>query len=55
VIKHPTEWEDYLQEICRIYGFHKKSNPIIYTFDGKNIGGRENFVQTATTYFGLDE
>lgn len=55
VIKHPSEWELYLQEICRIYGFLKKSNPIVYTFDGKIIGGRENFVQTATKYFGLDE
>lgn len=55
VIKHPSEWELYLQEICRIYGFLKKSNPIVYTFDGKIIGGRENFVQTASMYFGLDE
>ena len=55
VIKHPSEWELYLQEICRIYGFLKKSNPIIYTFDGKIIGGRDNFLQTATRYFGLDE
>ena len=33
----------------------RKSNPIIYTFDGKIIGGREQFVQSATKYFGLDE
>ena len=40
VIKHPSEWEEYLQQICRIYGFLKKSNPIIYTFDGKIIGNK---------------
>lgn len=55
VIKHASEWDDYLQEICRIYGFLKKENPIVYTFDGKIIGGKENFLNTATKYFGLDE
>lgn len=55
VIKHPSEWEGYLQEICRIYGFLRKSNPIVYTFDGKIIGGKDNFLSTATKYFGLDE
>ena len=54
VIKHASEWEDYLQEICRIYGFLNKSNPIVYTFDGKIIGGKEQFLNTATKYFGLD-
>ena len=55
VIKHPSEWEDYLQQICRIYGFPKKTNPIVYTFDGKIIGSRDSFIKTATQYFGLDE
>lgn len=55
VIKHSSEWEEYLQEICRIYGFLRKSNPIVYTFDGKIIGGKDNFLSTATKYFGLDE
>lgn len=55
VIKHASEWEAYFQQICRIYGFLKTSNPIIYTFDGKIIGGRDQFVTAATKYFGLDE
>ncbi len=55
VIKHPTEWEEYLQQICRIYGFLKKSNPIIYTFDGKIIGNKEAFMAATAKYFGLDE
>ena len=55
VIKHASEWEDYLQQIGRIYGFLRKSNPIVYTFDGKIIGGREQFIAAATKYFGLDE
>lgn len=55
MIKHPSEWEEYLQQICRIYGFLKKSNPIVYTFDGKIIGNKDAFVQTTSKYFGLDE
>lgn len=55
VIKHPSEWDEYLQQICRIYGFLKKSNPIVYTFDGKVIGNRDAFVALTTSYFGLDE
>ena len=55
VIKHPSEWEDYLQQICRIYGFLNKSNPIIYTFDGKIIGNKDAFLASASKYFGLDE
>ena len=55
VIKHPSEWEEYLQQICRIYGFLKKSNPIIYTFDGKIIGNKEAFMAATAKYFGLDE
>ena len=55
MIKHPSEWEDYLQEVCRIYGFLRKSNPIVYTFDGKIIGGKDNFLANAVNYFGLDE
>ena len=33
----------------------RKSNPIVYTFDGKIIGGRDQFVNSATKYFGIDE
>ena len=44
-----------MQQICRIYGFLNKSNPIIYTFDGKIIGNKDSFMSTASKYFGLDE
>jgi hypothetical protein len=27
----------------------------VYTFDGKIIGNKDNFLATATKYFGLDE
>lgn len=40
VLKDQSEWEHYIDEISRIYGFKVKSNPIIYTIDGKFIGDR---------------
>ncbi|CAK83044.1 unnamed protein product (macronuclear) [Paramecium tetraurelia] len=40
VLKDLTQWEQYADEICRIYGFKQKSNPIIYTMDGCLIGDR---------------
>ena len=55
MIKHPSEWEDYLQQICRIYGFLNKSNPIVYTFDGKIIGNKDAFLANTSKYFGLPE
>ena len=54
VIKHPKEWDEYLNQICRIYGFLNKSNPIIYTYHGKIIGNKEAFVNNAIKYFGLE-
>ena len=55
MIKHPSEWEEYLQQICRIYGFLNKSNPIVYTFDGKIIGNKDAFIENTSKYFGLPE
>lgn len=53
VIKHSKEWDEYLNQICRIYGFLTKSNPIIYTYHGKIIGNKDAFVNNAIKYFGL--
>lgn len=55
IIKHPSEWENHLQEVCRIYGFRHKPNPIIYTFDGKIIGDKDAFLRTTSKYFGISE
>lgn len=55
IIKHPSEWEAHLQEVCRIYGFRNKSNPIIYTFDGKIIGDKQAFLRNTSKYFGIGE
>lgn len=47
VIKHPSEWNDHIQNVLRIYGFKKMSNPIIYTLDGKLVGGFDGFLALA--------
>lgn len=44
-----------MQQVCRIYGFLNKSNPIVYTFDGKIIGNKESFINTTVKYFGIPE
>lgn len=47
IIKHPKEWENYIHEILRIYGFKKKFDPIVFTLDGKLIGGIDGFRELA--------
>ncbi|KAL4481467.1 hypothetical protein ABPG74_007556 [Tetrahymena malaccensis] len=54
IIKHPKEWEEYIHEICRTYGFKRKINPIIFTLDGKLIGGIDQFKEMAEYKFGID-
>lgn len=53
VLKDQSEWELYIDEISRIYGFKVKTNPIVYTIDGKLIGDRVAFLQLAESRFGI--
>ncbi|CAD8078990.1 unnamed protein product [Paramecium primaurelia] len=55
VLKDLTQWEQYADEICRIYGFKQKSNPIIYTMDGCLIGDRNAFISLAESRFGFSD
>ncbi|CAK85599.1 unnamed protein product (macronuclear) [Paramecium tetraurelia] len=55
VLKDLTQWEQYADEICRIYGFKQKSNPIIYTMDGCLIGDRNAFIALAESRFGFSD
>ena len=43
----------YSVQVLRIYGFKKLHNPIVYTLDGKLIGGIDGFRVLADTEFGL--
>ena len=45
VIKDSSEWKEFLNSVCRSYGFEKKSCPIIYTLEGTLIGSGADFVE----------
>ena len=45
VIKDGSEWKEFLNSVCRSYGFEKKSCPIIYTLEGTLIGSGADFVE----------
>ena len=45
ISKHEEEWENYVKEICKMYGFKDKLDPICFTPQGHLIGGTEQFKQ----------
>ena len=45
VIKHKSEWSEFLDATCRSYGFSKRSCPLIYTIEGTLIGDAQKFVE----------
>jgi hypothetical protein len=44
VIKDRSEWSEFIDSVCRSYGFEEKTCPIIYTLEGTLIGDGRNFV-----------
>lgn len=54
ISKHPSEWEEYISNICKIYGFKRKENPTSFTTGGRYVGGYEEMVQEMTKKFGAD-
>lgn len=54
IIKHPNEWEKFLKDICKTYGYKKSSNPIIFKTDGLLIGDYESFTSHLVKYFGIE-
>ena len=54
IIKHPIEWPQYLTEICKIYGFKEKLNPICFTPEGILVGGTEEFKQMVQAKFDVE-
>lgn len=55
IIKHPKEWPKYLTEICKIYGFKEKLNPICFTPEGILIGNAKNFKEMLEKKYSLSE
>ena len=53
IIKDKSEWEAFIDSVVRTYGFPKKQNPIIYTLEGKCIGGAESFKRHIDLKYGI--
>ena len=44
VIKDTKEWKEFIDSVCRLYGFPKSPCPIIYTIEGTYIGDGKEFL-----------
>jgi hypothetical protein len=44
VIKDNSEWKEFVDSVCRSYGFEKKSCPLVYTLEGTLIGDGSDFI-----------
>ena len=51
VIKDRSEWSEFVDCVCRSYGFDEKSCPIVYTLEGTLIGDGRAFVDHVRTRF----
>ena len=45
VIKDKSEWNEFIDAVCRSYGFEQKSCPIVYTLEGTLIGTGVQFLE----------
>ena len=52
VIKDNSEWDEFVDSVCRTYGFTKKTCPIVYTLEGNLIGDGKDFVLYAKERYG---
>lgn len=52
VIKHQSEWPEFLDSVCRSYGFADKTCPLIFTLEGTLIGDGSGFVEHIREKYG---
>jgi len=52
IIKHQSEWNDFLDATCRSYGFYEKTCPLVYTIEGRLVGDGASFVEEVREKFG---
>jgi len=45
IVKDSTEWPQFVDSVCRSYGFDKTTCPIVYTLEGKLIGDGRAFIE----------
>jgi hypothetical protein len=52
VIKDNAEWDEFVDSVCRTYGFVKRTCPLIYTLEGTLIGDGKDFVHHVRDRYG---
>lgn len=52
IIKHQSEWNEFLDSVCRSYGFYERTCPLVYTIEGTLIGDGANFVEHVRERYG---
>jgi len=46
VIKSNEDWGEYIDAVCRSYGFYRRlQGPFVYTLEGKLIGDGAEFIE----------
>ena len=51
VVKDESEWDTFVDSICRSYGFTQDPNPIVYTIEGNFIGDGADFLEHVRTRY----
>jgi len=52
VIKHSSEWNEFIDSTCRSFGFYERHCPIVFTLEGTLIGDGANFVEHVRDRYG---
>jgi hypothetical protein len=52
VIKHNSDWNEFIDATCRSFGFYERTCPIVYTIEGTLIGDGANFVEHVRDRYG---
>jgi hypothetical protein len=55
VLKSPSEWENYCEDICNLFGILKKTHPLIMFSNGTQIGGQQQFFKLIAESFKYDK
>lgn len=53
VIKDKTEWEAFLDDVCRSYGFDQKLCPLVYTLQGDLVCEGSRFGEHLKQKYGI--
>lgn len=54
VLKHPEEWNNYAEEVCKLFGFKKSSHPLVFLSNGTFIGGKDVLFSSIKRIFNIE-